>query len=138
MEWRKYLARGSDAVIYHMCDFDLFTKLTSDNGVYYSPTFEADNFIHATENPAMLLEAGNHFYKNVIGEWICLKLNPSLLCGPVVYEAPAPVGNVAAKDYDNSPKFPHIYGGIPLSAVLKQYKIIRGADGAFLSIDGLC
>mmetsp|Transcript_29813 Transcript_29813/g.42538 ORF Transcript_29813/g.42538 Transcript_29813/m.42538 type:complete len:136 (+) Transcript_29813:15-422(+) len=132
------VAKGSDPVIYHMCDVNLFNKLTSENGIYYSPTFEVDKFIHATENPAMLLEAGTHFYKDVVGDWMCLKLNPSLLSGPVVYEAPAPVGNVAAKDYENSPKFPHIYGGIPLAAVLKKYKIIRGVDGTFLSIDGLC
>eukprot|EP01036_Dinobryon_divergens_P027158 gene27159-35883_t len=90
------------------------------------------------ENPAMLLEAGTHFYKASIGDWICLKLNPELVAGPVIYEAPAPVGNIEAKKYENSPKFPHIYGGIPSAAVIRQYKIVRGSDGTFLSIENLC
>ena len=125
-------------MIYHMCDEKYYNQLIENNGIYYSPTFEHDKFIHATENPALLLEAGTHFYKNAVGDWICLKLNPDLLTGPVVYEDPAAVGNIGAKEYVESPKFPHIYGGIPSSAVVKKYRIVRGSDGTFLSIEGLC
>ena len=138
MKWSTYLSTGAEPVIYHMCETVLYQKLTENNGLYVSPTFGQDNFIHATENPAMLLEAGTHFYKASIGDWICLKLNPELLAGPVIYEAPAPVGSIEAKKYENSPKFPHIYGGIPSAAVIKQYKIVRGSDGSFLSIENLC
>jgi uncharacterized protein (DUF952 family) len=73
-----------------------------------------------------------------LGEWICIKLSPHLLTGKVIYEAPAPVGNIEAFDYKKAPQFPHIYGGIPAIAVLNEYKIVRGSDGTFLSITGLC
>jgi uncharacterized protein (DUF952 family) len=137
MEWGTYLARGVQPPIYHMCDAAQFTEATSAGGMYFSPTFAADKFIHATADPQFLLEAGNHFYKAVVGDWICIKLEPSLLGGPVVYEAPAPVGDIEAFDYVKAPKFPHIYGGIPKKSVLQTFKIIRGEDGSFLSIEGL-
>ena len=73
-----------------------------------------------------------------MGDWICIKVEPSSLGGPIVYEAPAPVGSIGAFDYVEAPAFPHIYGGIPAKSVLETYKIIRGEDGSFLSIENLC
>lgn len=73
-----------------------------------------------------------------MGDWICIKVEPTLLGGPIVYEAPAPVGNIEAFDYKKAPAFPHIYGGIPKISVLAVHKIVRGEDGSFLSIEGLC
>jgi uncharacterized protein (DUF952 family) len=60
--------------------------------------------------------------QEVKGDWICIKVEPSLLGGPIVYEAPAPVGNIEAFDYVKAPEFPHIYGGIPLKAVLATHR----------------
>lgn len=132
-----------DPFIYHMCDTAAFAEATKDGGLYYSPTFAADGFIHATANPLFLLEAGNHFYKEVPGAWICIKLDVSLLGdAKVVYEAPAPVGAIEAVDYEAEHKipdvtFPHIYGGIPAAAVVQTFAIMRSEDGGFVSIEGL-
>jgi uncharacterized protein (DUF952 family) len=63
MEWSTYLTKGPGIPIYHMCDKSNFLQSTLNGGIYFSPTFEVDGFIHATENPSFLLEAGNHFYK---------------------------------------------------------------------------
>lgn len=135
----------SDPFIYHMCVTSDFEEATKDGGLYYSPTFKEDKFIHATAEPKFLLEAGSHFYKHVKGEWICLKLDVSLLPeNSVVYEAPAPVGAIEAVDYEaehdlpEQPKFPHIYAGIPLQSVVETYKIVRNEEGEFLSIENLC
>lgn len=135
----------SDAFIYHMCDTVEWQVQTADGGLYYSPTFSIDRFIHATAEPKFLLEAGNHFYLDVKGDWICLKLDVSKLAeNSVVYEAPAPVGTIEAVDYEkehqmeSQPKFPHIYAGIPASAVIQVFPIIRDDSGAFLRIEGLC
>ena len=35
--------------IYHMCNKAMFEKATEGDGLYFSPTYEQDNFIHATE-----------------------------------------------------------------------------------------
>eukprot|EP01038_Epipyxis_sp_PR26KG_P010800 gene10800-14499_t len=141
MDWKSYLSKGTPKVIYHMCNKSQFESI-DQNGLYFPPTFPQDGFIHATEDPSSLLPVGTHFYKEDIGDWICLKLNPQLLAGEVIYEAPAPVGAIAAFDHaeknNNQPLFPHIYGGIPKLAVMNIYPIVRNSDGIFLSIPGLC
>jgi uncharacterized protein (DUF952 family) len=37
-------------------------------------------------------------------------------------------------------RFPHIYGGIPATGgvVVKEHAVVRGSDGSYLSIEGLC
>ena len=128
-----------------MCIAADFDEMTSNGGIYYSPTFAADKFIHATADPQFLLEAGNHFYLQSKGDWICLKLDVSKLpVDSVIFEAPAPVGIIEAVDYkkehsfEEQPKFPHIYAGIGREAVVQEFKIVRSEQGAFLNIDGLC
>jgi uncharacterized protein (DUF952 family) len=97
-----------------------------------------DGFVHATAEPKFLLMVGNNFYKNVLGDWICLKIDVRKLSSPVVYEPAAPVGNIASAKYDeNEPLFPHIYGGINAESVVEQFNIIRSLDGSFDSIDNL-
>jgi uncharacterized protein (DUF952 family) len=123
--------------IYHMCNRAQFEKATEGGGLYYSPTFEADNFIHATEEPSTLIDVANHFYKEDKGDWICIKLDPIKLGADVVWEKPAPVGDKAAYDHEGAPEFPHIYGGIPAVAVTERLPMERSADGGFLSIQGL-
>ena len=129
--------------VFHMCDKKVFNEQTNaldGSGVYYPPTFQQDGFIHATLDPSNLLEVGNHFYKAVYSEqgWICLKLDPTLLTGKVIFESPAPVGQVEAYDHKEGLKFPHIYGGITRASVMEEYRIIRGEDGSFLEIENLC
>jgi len=128
-----------------MCIAVDFNEMTSSGGLYYSPTYEVDKFIHATADPQFLLEAGNHFYLQSKGDWVCLKLDVSKLpAGSVIYEAPAPVGAIEAVDYqkehnmEDQPKFPHIYAGIGKDAVVQEFKIVRDEEGAFLSIEGMC
>lgn len=89
--WASYLARGipkqpKDKVIYHMCIRKDFEDQISNNGLYFSPTFSQEQFIHATANPSLLLPIGNHFYKNDINEWICLEIDVNKLVSPVKYE----------------------------------------------------
>mmetsp|Transcript_35921 Transcript_35921/g.34004 ORF Transcript_35921/g.34004 Transcript_35921/m.34004 type:complete len:131 (+) Transcript_35921:65-457(+) len=128
---------GVQEPVFHMCDAIDFNAKTANDGIYYSPTFDSEKFIHATADPALLLSAGNYFYKAVVGNWICIKLEPTLLGGPVVYESAAPVGSTEV-EANSAPKYPHIYGGIPGKAVISTYAIQRGEDGTFLSIPGLC
>jgi uncharacterized protein (DUF952 family) len=121
-----------------MCDAAAFEAGTANGAMYFPPTYAADGFVHASAFPADLVACGNNFYKAVKGDWICISLNPNMLEGEVKYEVAAPVGNIATNDTSGAPKFPHIYGGIPRSAVMTVYKIVRSEDGTFLGITGLC
>jgi len=131
------------AAIYHMCIVSDYEKALEEGGKYLSPTYGADGFIHATEDPAMLIAGGNHFYKSSVGQWTCMKIDVSKLTSEVIYEAPMAVGKIEAKDYSTegqpeAPKFPHIYGAINTDSVTELFPIVRAEDGTFLSITGLC
>jgi len=124
--------------IFHLCVESAFDDATkAENGSYFSPTYNEDKFIHATEDPASLLDVANHFYKGEEGVWVCLKIDPVKLGCDVIYEKPAPVGDKAAYESDNNMEFPHIYGGIPAGAVMQKMAVSRGEDGTFLSIEGI-
>jgi uncharacterized protein (DUF952 family) len=142
MEWATYLTTGVGESLYHMCDEEEWKQALVD-GKYVPPTFEQDGFIHATAEPQFLIEVANHFYQSSKGKWICLKIDPnSLGSSKVIYEAPAPVGEVEAFDHkekdDKAPKFPHIYGPICTKSVISFSKIVRDDAGKFLSIEGIC
>jgi len=127
---------SSPPYVYHMCIETDFDQQTISDGLYYPPTYAVDGFIHATHEPHLLLEVGTHFYKDSVGDWICLKLDVSLL-PKVIMEAPAPVGNIVTLHKEDEVKFPHIYGGIGRNSVVTKYKIVRSEAGEFMSILGL-
>ena len=143
MEWTTYLTKGPGELLYHMCITTEWDSQIKEFGHYAPPTYGADGFIHATAEPEFLLGVANHFYKESVGDWICLRIDPnSLGSSKVVYEAPAPVGNIEAYDHEEKegeqPKFPHIYGPILKDSVIGKEKIVRAKDGSFLSIDNIC
>ena len=143
MEWARYLTKGVEPLIYHMCIKSEWEKQCEETGHYVPPTYDQDGFIHATAEPEFLLGVANHFYKESKGDWICLRIDPhSLDDSKVIYESPAPVGEKAAYDHEekdgDAPKFPHIYGPILKKSVIITKKIYRNSDGEFLSIADIC
>ena len=118
-------------------------KAKADNHAYFPKTFEADgNYTHATGVPARLIETANHFYQDVQGDWICLEFRRSVLkakYGIIVKDEEAmPVGEKQVSNDWKAQKWicPHVYGGIPIDCVDKEYKMVR--DGPrFVSIEGL-
>jgi len=133
-------------ILYHMTTKAEWEKAKADNHAYYPKTFEADGlYTHATGVPSRLIETANHFYQDVSGDWICLEFRRSVLRSKfgiaVKDEEAMPVGEKQVSENWKSEKnnwiCPHVYGGIPLDCVEKEYPMIR--DGPkFLSIEGLC
>ena len=124
--------------IFHLIQADLWQAAKASDTVYYPPTYEQDGFTHATANPNLLLNVANHFYPDVPGEWLCLRMTvDSLKQGgiEVVFEGTAPVGD-KEPDFPGTDDelFPHILGGIPPSTVLEVHKVTRTEDGRFVSI----
>jgi uncharacterized protein (DUF952 family) len=130
--------------LYHMCQSSLWNAALESKKAYYPPTFVKDgNFTHATAVPQRLLETANHFYTSITGDWICVELDQQALenVGIVtVFEDPKPVGDAPVGSTWNEWRCPHIFGGIPAflpGIVQRIYRMNRGADGSFLSIEGL-
>ena len=122
---------NNDDVMYHMCEKKEWAKAVESQTPYFPPTFEEEGFIHATSIPQKLIDTANQFYTNSkCDDWICLKLSRSALTS---------IGIVIKEE---SPVFPHIYGGIStkksLGLVTNTYPMTRnGEDGTFVKIVGV-
>jgi uncharacterized protein (DUF952 family)/heme-degrading monooxygenase HmoA len=81
-------------------------------------TLEHERFIHCSFDHQVQSTA-NRFYADV-DELVLLRIDPAALDAAVVVEPPFP-GSVE--------HFPHIYGPIPLAAVVSATPWRRGADG---------
>ena len=135
-------SRTSHPYIFHLVQAKLWQSTVSKNGgVYYPPTYDLDGFTHGTANPNKLLVVANHFYREVDGDWLCLRMTSESLKRSgveVVFEGTAPVGDKPA-DFEGSDDelYPHILGGITPDAVLAIHKVIRNDSGDFIAIDDL-
>ena len=141
------------AILYHLAPVPRWTAAAE--GEEYKPeTFDQDGFVHLTADSSLLLAVGNSFYKPSKDDWILLDLDVSKLKAEVKYEPAAPVGETQPseelrkkqkgggegrdeKEEETETLFPHLYGGIPRSAVVKERKVLRGKDGSFLAIEGM-
>jgi uncharacterized protein (DUF952 family) len=124
--------------IYHLVQKRLWNEALRSNSTYFPPTYEQDGFTHATANPDFLLTIGNHFYREVPGDWLSLRMSVDSLAATgvqTIFEGTAPVGDTQP-DFDgaDSELFPHILGGIDPAAVLQAHEVSRAADGRFLGV----
>ena len=119
----------------------LFFLALSLGKAYFPPTFEVDGlYTHATAVPSRLITTANHFYTGVKGDWVCLRFTRTALRerGIVVRDEEAkPVGDQPVGEDWGDWVCPHVLGGLPPSAIDKEYPMARGADGEFLTIKGL-
>ena len=128
--------------VFHLVQKNLWEEASSsEDQVYYPPTYKQDGFTHGTANPEKLLTVANHFYKDVPGDWLCLRMTVDSLkiSGVVtVFEGTAPVGDKPA-DFDGNDDelYPHILGGISPMAVIDTHKVFRAEDGVFTAIEGV-
>ena len=127
--------------VFHLVQESLWQRAVSTGEIYYPPTYAQDGFTHGTANPELLLNVANHFYKDVPGSWLCLKMTAASLNVSgveVVYEGTAPVGD-REPDFEGSQdeRFPHILGGIHPDAVVDVCDVKRSANGGFLSVEGI-
>lgn len=134
-------AHTAHEFLFHLVQADLWAKAVADSAVYLPPTYEQDGFTHGTANPTKLLTVANHFYQDVPGEWLCLRMTIDSLAATgvdVVFEGTAPVGDKPADfDPDNTELFPHLQGGIHPDAVLEAHAVKRDEKGGFLSVAGV-
>jgi uncharacterized protein (DUF952 family) len=124
--------------IFHLIQKESWEKALAENSTYYPPTYTQDEFTHATANPDFLLIIGNHFYKGVEGDWLCLRMSVDTLQSTgvkTIFEGTAAVGD-KQPDFPgtDSELFPHILGGINPTAVLQVHKVTRATDGTFLAV----
>ena len=127
--------------LFHLIQADLWQEALDNDTFYYPPTYKQDGFTHATANPDLLLNVANHFYTEVPGKWLCLRMTVASLKAAgveTIFEGTAPVGDKEANfEGTGDELFPHILGGITAAAVLEVHEVKRSEDGIFLEVIGV-
>jgi uncharacterized protein (DUF952 family) len=121
--------QNSEADIFHLVEVPVWTESKNAKADYIPATYDQDGFIHATGEANMLLTVANLYFKSAEGDFVVLRIRPSLLKSPVKYDSVDP--------NDETIKFPHIYGPMNLDSVVQEYVVKRGDDGSFLKVVGL-
>ncbi|TYB86307.1 MAG: DUF952 domain-containing protein [Kosmotoga sp.] len=91
--------------ILHITSIDDWKK-AKEIGVYKADTLETEGFIHCS-TPEQVIEVANHIFKGR-KDLLLLLIDEELLNSPVKYEDPG-----------NGKHYPHIYGPIKISAIIK-------------------
>eukprot|EP00443_Scrippsiella_acuminata_P022995 CAMPEP_0115226746 /NCGR_PEP_ID=MMETSP0270-20121206/30789_1 /TAXON_ID=71861 /ORGANISM="Scrippsiella trochoidea, Strain CCMP3099" /LENGTH=415 /DNA_ID=CAMNT_0002641177 /DNA_START=52 /DNA_END=1298 /DNA_ORIENTATION=+ len=127
-------------VLYHMCQRSLWEEAKKSGEAYFPPTFEADGFTHATAVPERLLDTANHFYRDVPGEWLCLRFRRSALrrLGIVTRDERAmPVGKTATNEaWSEWESAPMCSAASPVQVVDAEFPMTRDGS-AYTAIRGL-
>jgi uncharacterized protein (DUF952 family) len=125
-----------DDDIFHLVQVDVWNECKASKADYAPPTYEQDGFIHATNEASFLLRVANQYFKETPGDFLLLRIRPSLLKdAPVKYESPTEaVGEGTAED---AVTFPHIYGTVNTDSVVEEYAVTRTEDGSFSGVVGL-
>lgn len=105
-------------MIYHMTHKSEWEEAQKKE--YYLPTrFAEDGFIHAS-NSGQVLATANRRYK-ADTELVLLAVDESKVPSKIVYE-----------DLSNrGEKHPHIYGKLPVEAIVGVYPLLPSVDGNF-------
>ncbi len=112
------VACTSQAAIYHLITkSDLEQRVK--NEYIYEPSLESEGFTHNATLPQVVPAADRH-YKGM-KDTLLLEIDEKLLTYPLVY------------DYveRHNQYFPHIYGPINLSAVVKIHVMSVNSDGSY-------
>lgn len=98
------------------------------SGAYRPASLDVEGFVHCS-TPAQATGVANAFYRGRT-DLVLLVVDADRLGPSLRWEAPAhpsaPAGEVPAGD-----RFPHVYGPIPVAAVLRTVDLVPAADGRF-------
>jgi ribosomal-protein-serine acetyltransferase len=94
---------------------------------YRADSLETQGFIHLSANEDQVLRVANALYAGQ-RDLIVLCIDPTLVRSPIKQEPPDTT--VPAEHYDGE-LFPHLYGALPVAAVLQTVDLLSEADGGF-------
>ncbi len=95
---------------------------TQKDAAHYTPeAYDADGFIHCTDGEHEVIAVGNRYYSGDPRSFVLLSIQPEHVASEIRYKDPDRI-------------FPHIYGPLNRDAIVGVRKVIRSADGSFVSI----
>lgn len=115
---------GPSECIYHIAPLrDWLAAL--ERGAYRAASLETEGFIHCSTREQALRVANAVFRSEA--ELVILCIDPRAVQAVLRFEPP-----VRRDDAFAAEQFPHVYGALPLHAVLALTDLARGADGGFV------
>ena len=88
----------------------------------YAPeAFEREGFVHCTNGEANVVAVGNRYYRTDSRSFVCLVIGVGQVEAPISYE-------------DEDRIYPHIYGRLNTSAVIRVREVRRDEHGVFLGL----
>ena len=101
--------------------------LAGKRGAHRPDSLRSEGFVHLSTPQQVHLPANRIFAGR--RDLLLLRLDPDLLAAPVRWEPGAPVDDPAMR-------FPHLYGPLPVEAVLGVDSYLPGPDGFFAPTTG--
>lgn len=117
------------AVVLHLIPANDWAALGRDDSVT-NTSLSTEGFIHCTDEPHVLLQVANAFYATHDGDFLVLYIDTALLDSPCVWEAPSHPASPDAPPPAVT-LFPHVYGPINRSAVIRFERVTRNSAGGF-------
>ena len=114
------------AVLVHLCSNDEWLAAQAQ-GERRPDSLDTSGFVHLSTPEQVHLPA-NRLYAGRT-DLVLLRIDPARLSSPVRWEPGVPT------DPDGM-VFPHLYGALPLHAVINVTRYAPGADGRFDPLDG--
>jgi uncharacterized protein (DUF952 family) len=93
-------------------------------GRYTPARFSADGFVHCCDDEATTLQVASAYFSAATEPVLVVELDEAALDVQVKREAPAPPDG-KAHAHHHSRKFPHVYGSLPRTAVVRIGPLIR-------------
>jgi uncharacterized protein (DUF952 family) len=108
-------------MIFHIARQSLWQEAVADGHYRQSTidrTLDEEGFIHAS-GAEQLQGVADRYYQDVPEALVLLVIDPARLDVPLVHESPP----------GRDETFPHIYGPLPVTAVVEARPLERNADG---------
>lgn len=99
-------------------------------GRYTPARFEQDGFVHCCDDEATTLQVAAAYFGEASEEVLVAEIDETALDVEVRREAPAPPDG-AAHPHHHGRRFPHLYGSVPASAVVRIGPLRRDESGAW-------
>jgi uncharacterized protein (DUF952 family) len=112
-------------VLVHLCSADEWS-FAKAQGVLRPESLASAGFIHLSTPQQVHLPA-NRLYRDR-DDLVLLHIDPVRLDAPIRWESGVPTD-------PESMLFPHLYGALPVSAVINVTRYRPGADGSFPPVD---
>ncbi len=109
-------------VLVHLCGIDEWSAARAGGGIHPQAPGAGGHFIHLSTPDQVHLPA-NRLYRGR-DDLVLLHIDPELLDAPVLWEP-------GVTTDPESMLFPHLYGALPVRAVIRVDAYLPGPDGNF-------